>query len=166
MSSGGSRSGTNFITFMIRWHNSIKVNVIKIISIDSILFNLNRMTLKIIEPIRDYLKVFNSADEFNIWYTKNKDEVDTLTTNRLNKLYKINGYRITKIKGVLMLKKSSETNNVQQQSVNSPLVPEDLHELQEEIKNIKATVNKIIEYLNGTQQHMEVSPPSTTLTNM
>ena len=124
------------------------------------------MTLKIIEPIRDYLKVFNTDDEFNIWYTKNKDEVDTLTTHKLNKMYKINGYRITKIKNVLMLKKSSETNNVNNQSANSPFVPNDLSELQDEIKNIKSTVNRIIEYLNGTQQHTEVSPPSTTLTNM
>ena len=132
------------------------------------------MTLKIIEPIRDYLKVFNSPDEFNIWYTKNKEEVDTLTTHKLNKMYKINGYRITKIKNVLMLKKSSETNNVNQrsclelahnnQSVNSPLVPEDLQELQEEVKNIKSTVNKIIEYLN--QHDIEVSPPSHTSINI
>ena len=143
---------------MIRWHNSIKVNVIKIISIDSILFDLKQMTLRIIEPIRDYLKVFSSPDEFNIWYTKNKDEVDLLTTNKLNKMYKIQGYRITKIKGVLMLKKSTETNN----SVNSPLIPENLQELHDEIKNIKSTVNKIIEYLNRNQQHMEVSPPSLT----
>ena len=122
------------------------------------------MTLKIIEPIRDYLKVFNSADEFNIWYTKKKDEVDSLTTHKLNKMYKINGYRITKIKNVLMLKKSSETNNVNNQSANNPLVTNDLSELQDEIKNIKSTVNQIIQYLN--QQHTEVSPPSTTLTNM
>ena len=123
------------------------------------------MTLKIIEPIRDYLKVFSSADEFNIWYTKNKDEVDLLTTNNLNKMYKIQGYRITKIKGVLMLKKCNESQETTQ-SANSPLVPNDLQELHDEIKNIKSTVNKIIEYLNGTQQHMEVSPPSTTLTTM
>ena len=109
------------------------------------------MTLKIIEPIRDYLKVFSSPDEFNIWYTKNKEEVDTLTTHKLNKMYKINGYRITKIKNVLMLKKCSEHNN-DNQIVNSPLVPEDLTELQEEIKNIKNTVNQIIQYLNGNQQ--------------
>ena len=121
------------------------------------------MTLRIIEPIRDYLKVFNSPDEFNIWYTKNKDEVDSLTTNRLNKLYKIQGYRITKIKGVLMLKKSSEQDTINQNSVNSPLVPEDL---QEEIKNIKSTVNQIIEYLNGNQQHIDVSPPELTSTTM
>ena len=122
------------------------------------------MTLKIIEPIRDYLKVFNSPDEFNIWYTKNKDEVDALTTNKLNKLYKINGYRITKIKNVLMLKKSSNQDNTTN-PVNSSLEPNDLTELQEEIKNIKTTVNQIILYLN-TQTHMDVSPPSTTLTNI
>ena len=117
------------------------------------------MTLKIIEPIKEYLKVFNTPDEFNIWYTKNKDEVDTLTTHKLNKMYKIEGYRITKIKNVLMLKKESIAN---QHTANSPLVPDTLAELQEEIKNIKSTVNQIIQYLNGNQQHIDVSPPSTT----
>ena len=119
------------------------------------------MTIKIIEPIRDYLKVFNSPDEFNIWFTKNKDEIESLTTHKLNKLYKINGYRITKIKGILMLKKCNETLNTDN-SASSPLVPENLQELQDEIKNIKSTVNHIIEYLNGNQQQMDVSPPSTT----
>ena len=114
------------------------------------------MTLKIIEPIRDYLKVFSSPDEFNIWYTKNKEEVDTLTTHKLNKMYKIEGYRITKIKNVLMLKKSTNSNN-NQQLANSPLIPspdgdlalkaipENLQELHDEIKNIKSAVNNIIQ---------------------
>ena len=151
------------------------------------------MTLKIIEPIKEYLKVFNSPDEFNIWYTKNKDEVDMLTTHKLNKMYKINGYRITKIKNVLMLKKI--TNNDSQHNVNSPLVrtessriaeqsvpddqrscselrsnapqgfgesvAHDINELHEEIKNIKSTINQIIQYLNP-QTLNDVSPPSTT----
>ncbi len=132
------------------------------------------MTLKIIEPIRDYLKVFSSPDEFNIWYTKNKDEVNTLTTHKLNKMYKIEGYRITKIKNVLMLKKITEPAHNTNFS-NSPLVPENLLELQDEIKNIKTTVNQIIQYLN-VQQHIgtqssqamlvDVSPPSTTSTTI
>ena len=104
------------------------------------------MSLKIIEPIKDYLKVFNSPDEFNIWYTKNKEEVDMLTTHKLNKMYKIEGYRITKIKNVLMLKKIN--NNESQHSANSPLVPDELTELHEEIKNIKSTINQIIQYLD------------------
>ena len=127
------------------------------------------MTLKIIEPIRDYLKVFSSPDEFNIWYTKNKEEVDTLTTHKINKMYKINGYRITKIKNVLMLKKCNESHD-NNNSANSPLVPDNLQELQDEIKNIKNTVNKIIDYLNhapalssyADQHDIEVSPPSLT----
>ena len=156
---GGSCCGINFITRITKFTNSIAVNNIKTISLLFILFELSSMTLKIIEPIKEYLKVFNTPDEFNIWYTKNKDEVDTLTTHKLNKMYKIEGYRITKIKNVLMLKKESIAN---QHAANSPLVPDTLAELQEEIKNIKSTVNQIIQYLNTGQQHIDVSPPSTT----
>ena len=107
------------------------------------------MSIKIIEPIKEYLKVFNSPDEFNIWYTKNKDEVDTLTTHKLNKLYKIEGYRITKIKNVLMLKKvnNNDSHNTNK-SASSPLIPNELTEIQEEIKNIKSTINQIIQYLD------------------
>ena len=125
------------------------------------------MSLKIIEPIKQYLKVFNSPDEFNIWYTKNKDEVESLTTHKLNKMYKIEGYRITKIKNVLMLKKCSETHN--QHSADSPLisspigesVAHDINELRDEIKNIKSAINQIIQYLN-LQTLNDVSPPSHT----
>ena len=105
------------------------------------------MSIKIIEPIKQYLKVFNTPDEFNIWYTKNKDEVESLTTHKLNKMYKIEGYRITKIKNVLMLKKVNETSS--QHSANSPLIPdESITEIHEEIKNIKSTINQIIQYLD------------------
>ena len=68
------------------------------------------MELKIIEPIQHYSKEFNSADEFNIWYSKNKAIVDKLTTHKLNKMYHIDGYRITRIKNELMLKKYDKNN--------------------------------------------------------
>ena len=118
------------------------------------------MSIKIIEPIKQYLKVFNTPDEFNIWYTKNKDEVESLTTHKLNKMYKIEGYRITKIKNVLMLKKCSDSHTNSQHSSDSPLIsspngdlalkaiPDDINELHEEIKNIKSTINQIIQYLD------------------
>ena len=64
-----------------------------------------QMDVKIIEPIRNYLKEFNSTDEFNAFYSMHKDEMDALTTHKLNKMYHVNGYRITKIKGELMLKR-------------------------------------------------------------
>ena len=45
------------------------------------------MQIKINKPIKDCSKVFNSPDEFNIWSTKNKDEMDNMTNHKLNKLY-------------------------------------------------------------------------------
>ena len=100
------------------------------------------MQIKIIEPITEYSKVFNSPDEFNLWYTKNKDAIDSLTTHKLNKLYKIEGYRITKIKNVLMLKKDSQTSNTTISTTPT------IEQLKDEITKIKDTINQIISYLN------------------
>ena len=74
------------------------------------------MDLKIIGPIKSPLKEFDSVDEFNIYYHKHKEEMDTETTHSLNKKFKINGYRITKIKGVLCLKKDRIVKH------NTPLI--------------------------------------------
>lgn len=64
--------------------------------------------IKILQPITNYIKEFDSPDEFNLFYNKHKEEIDSTTTHKLNKLYHIKGYRITKIKDVLMLKKHEE----------------------------------------------------------
>ena len=61
------------------------------------------MDLKIIEPVQKPLKEFDGPDEFNIYYHKHKDDIDGQTTHMLNRKYKINGYKITKLKGVLCL---------------------------------------------------------------
>ena len=103
------------------------------------------MDLKVIEPIKNYIKEFNSPVEFNLWYAKNKDEVDALTTHKLNKLYKIDGYRITKIKGELMLKVDRKVKEKVDETEE-----DEINELRNEIKNIKETMNKLIEYINGT----------------
>ena len=67
--------------------------------------NSNYKSVKIIEPIQSYYKTFKTSDEFNNWYLKNKTEVDEYTTHKLNKMYNVEGFRITQIKGLLCLKK-------------------------------------------------------------
>jgi len=67
--------------------------------------------LTILEPSQHCVKVFSTFEEFNTWYYKHKDMVDPQTTHILNKKYSIPGYWITKIKGVLSLKRvKPETN--------------------------------------------------------
>ena len=109
------------------------------------------MDLKIIEPIKNHLKEFKTVDEFNLYYSKNKEEIDSMTTHKLNKMYFINGYRITKIKGKLCLK-----NHVEKENDESC----ELNKMKKEINQLKEVINEIIKYIN--QNSTEVSPPELT----
>mgnify|MGYP001034086307 FL=1 len=113
------------------------------------------MDIKVIEPIKHYLKEFKTVDEFNLWYSKNKDEVDALTTHKLNKMYHIDGYRITKIKGVLMLKKWVDKGEKTSKTT-------DIDELRTQVNEIRDVVNRIITFLQGSSSSIDVSPPSVT----
>ena len=120
------------------------------------------MDLKIIEPIKNYLKEFKTVDEFNLWYSKNKDEVDKLTTHKLNKMYKIDGYRITKIKGILMLKKDTKTKSKEMDKVIKDEIRDEINEIRNEINEIRDAVNKIISFIQESSSSIDVSPPSVT----
>lgn len=106
------------------------------------------MDLKILEPIQNYLKEFNSPEEFNAFYIKNKDEIDLLTTHKLNKMYHIPGYRITRIKNELMLKKWIDKKEIEKEKIED--IDDDINTLKEEILKIKTTLNKLIDFINGT----------------
>ena len=102
--------------------------------------------IKILQPITNYIKEFDSPDEFNLFYNKHKEEIDNTTTHKLNKLYHIKGYRITKIKDVLMLKKHEEKTEYVKKHVEEPEM-----NVQEEIHQMKETINRIIQFLNPPQ---------------
>ena len=126
-----------------------------------------QMEVKTIEPISKYIKEFNTVDEFNLWYAKNKAEVDALTTHKLNKMYYVHGYHITKIKGVLMLKKYDAKR--QKRYFSERDENEAIHELRVEIeadisnltekvdtlttqiKDIKDTINGIIKFISADE---------------
>ena len=56
---------------------------------------------------------FDTKEEFTDYLAENLDELNKLTTRKLNKAYSINGYRVTKLKGVISLKsKASEDKDI------------------------------------------------------
>ena len=73
--------------------------------------------------------------------------MDTETTHSLNKKFKINGYRITKIKGVLCLKKDRIVKPEEDKVLEDPTPT--ISEIMERIQKLEETVNKIIDVLNG-----------------
>jgi archaellum component FlaC len=56
------------------------------------------MAVNIIETVKEPTKIFHTVDEFNTFYSKNKEKMDQQTTHILNKLYHIDGYHITKVR--------------------------------------------------------------------
>ncbi len=115
------------------------------------------MDLKVIEPIKNYVKEFNSPVEFNLWYAKHKEEVDSLTTHKLNKMYSITGYRITKIKGELMLKVDRKIKEKEEHEGEDESIHDEINELKSEIQKIKDTMNKLIEYVNQTLKTSDIT---------
>ena len=119
--------------------------------------DINYKFVKIIEPIRSYYKTFKTIDEFNNWYLKNKSEVDEYTTHKLNKMYNVEGYRITRIKGSLCLKKvipkhnneTSETCDEQSSTQSSIQMHEQIISMKNEIQSLKKSIKEIIDYLNN-----------------
>ena len=97
-----------------------------------------------------------ARNEFTLFYTAHKAEMDAQTTHILNKMYFIDGYRITKIKGELMLKKYDDTMKRYFSKKDEHDLYDALHdemqsqidELRTELTSIKDSVNKIILYLN------------------
>ena len=112
------------------------------------------MDVKVVEPIQSPKKEFNSVDEFNLFYHNQKDEMMETKTHRLNKMYKINGYRITKIRGELCLKKVREA--VKQKSEvddrrsrgEADGNDDDTVDIETRLQRLEEAVNEIIDALN------------------
>ena len=64
-------------------------------------------------------------------------------------MYKIDGYRITKIKGELMLKVDRKVKGKENEGEEEN-IHEEINELRDEITKIKEAYNKLIEFVNNT----------------
>lgn len=104
--------------------------------------------IKVLEPVKNVIKEFDTPDEFNIYYMKNKDEIDKLTTHKLNKMFKIDGYRITRIQGTLMLRTDYAAKKRIDKQEEMKELSDRIDELQSEYDEIKDRMNQLIEIVN------------------
>ena len=106
--------------------------------------------IPLIEPIKEK-REFSSPEEFDKFYQAHKDELNSKTTHKLNKMFNIPGYRITKLKGVLSLK------NIPQSRITSTMKLETLelkvNEMKDRLNQCINIVNNLIDQLNGKQNY-------------
>ena len=100
--------------------------------------------INVVKPITE-IKIFSSVEEFNDYYANNKKLFEELTTCKLNKMFKVDGFKISKIKGVVSLK------SIPQSRITSLMKIDDLTK---RIEIIEERINQIIDFIN----HDSLSP--------
>ena len=102
--------------------------------------------IQLIEPIKEK-REFKTPAEFDAYYQEHKTELEEKTTHKLNKMFNVPGYRITKIKGVLSLK------NIPQSRITSTMKIETLelkvNEIRDRMNECINTVNNIVDALRS-----------------
>lgn len=112
--------------------------------------NQTNERVPIIEPITESV-TFESTNDFNNYYNEHKEEMEALSTCKLNKKYKIiednKPYKITKIKGVLSLR------TIPQSRVSIVDKHNDLenrfNDLNDKVNELIQKINDIINYINN-----------------
>ena len=103
--------------------------------------------LRIKEPYRPTVKSFTDSDDFTVYYREHPDEFKGLSTLRLNKSYKIPGYRISVVKRgtdeeELILKKDYY-GGVQSESSNADPSNERISIIEQRLDNIERFLQQL-----------------------
>ena len=116
----------------------------------------NEKTLKVLEPIQLDVKTFKDKQEFELFFNSHKNEFENSTTTRLNRMYKIPGYRISRVKDELCLKKDYTKNNL---GNSSNIDTQQFDELEEKLMKIleeeRGNTEELIEKVNENLQKLE-----------
>jgi len=109
--------------------------------------------LKIIGKYQNDSKHFKTPDEFNLYYVKHKDEMATMTTQKMNKSFVIDGFKLTRIKGEICLKsmKNNDDNDTPAFASIDDIerIETQLKEMSAKIKLLTDTINEIIKTIQG-----------------
>ena len=114
--------------------------------------------LEVIEPYRPQIIQFESIDDFNSYYSKHQNEFNE-TTQKLNKKYKIPGYRLTSLKGKLKIIKDYQSKIQSGSSLEIPSegIPseEQMKALEGKIKNQQNMINELQKQIVEIQNYLQ-----------
>ena len=106
--------------------------------------------IPLIKPIKEAYE-FENEEEFNTFYQEHKSEFEHLTTHKLNKMYHIPGFKITRIKNVISLKNIPESRITANMKIEELTVKID--KIMKHINKMSDTINKIIDTYQKGQKY-------------
>ena len=127
----------------------------------------------VLENVSDNVITFNSKEEFLTYYHNNREEVNKIKTRGLNIKYKINGFKIGRQKGKIVLIPLKEVPQPEVKEENDHGLMFMIETLIDEIKKIHEKVDILIEQrvntlkpeLKPQSQFRNVNPYSDYLNN-
>lgn len=120
-------------------------------------------TVEVFENIGDNIIEFETKEEFDRYYKKNKEFIDNMKTRGLNRKFVIKGYRIGRKKGNILLypntKKIIEDNNKSEDKIieNSESNSLNLNELEEIQTDIYNRLNNLHQRLLRIENNVKIS---------
>ena len=112
--------------------------------------------LKVFQNLYDDVLHFETKEEFNRYYAKNKESIDKMATRGLNVKFKINGFKIGRSKGDIILYPTKETKqtpeiNINQADESGITLHEKLNRLNERLKKIETLMSSLLEAIFNEQ---------------
>ena len=112
--------------------------------------------LKVFQNLYDDVLHFETKEEFNRYYAKNKESIDKMATRGLNVKFKINGFKIGRTKGNIILYPTKETKQIPEININQAdesgiTLHEKLNRLNERLKKIETLMSSLLEAIFNEQ---------------
>lgn len=103
--------------------------------------------MKVIEPFQAEVQEFETKEDFIKFINEgdNNETYKQLTTQKLNKMFDVHGYKITKLKGEISLRSIKKANDPS----------ELLRELKDDIKNQEEVIQKQEETITSLQSQLK-----------
>ena len=99
----------------------------------------NSSSVKVLEPFQPDIIKCDNKDAFNVIYNANKEKYNAMTTQKLNKIFNIPGYKITKVNNEICLRSIKPC-----EKINSNDYSDTLQKLTEKVERLTKIIDVII----------------------
>ena len=107
--------------------------------------------LEVIEPYHPQIIQFESIEDFNTYYSKHQNDFNE-TTHKLNKKYKIPGYKLTNLKGKLKIIKDYQSK-ISHEASSEEI--EHIKSLEEKIKKQQTIITELQKQIIEIQNYLQ-----------
>ena len=119
--------------------------------------------MSVYKKISDDCRIFNSDSDFLKYYEKNKETIDEINTRALNLKFKINGYKIGRKEGKIILYPINNVSKVDIEEDSNNTLKHEVEELKTRVNILENMINNLMHETPNQIQSKSKPEPSPSL---